>query len=107
MFEDIIQFISQLVDLINDFPDTTDTYWERLIIWIIITWLEMKTYMIEIAWGIAQQILTSMGLADHLQTAWGAIPHQHAQFLNYLRIPESINLVLTAYLTRFILGLLP
>lgn len=107
MWADILEFLSQITELINKLPENTDSYWERLILWIIITWLELKVVALDIAWGIAEQILSALGLGDHLQTAWAAVPSEIASVFNYLRIPESINLVMTAYLTRFILGLLP
>ena len=34
--DDIIQFVNQLVGLLNELPEKTDSYWERLVIWIII-----------------------------------------------------------------------
>lgn len=105
--DDIIQFVNQLVGLLNELPEKTDSYWERLVIWIIIAYLELKVYMLEIAYDFASQFIQSLGLSESIQQAWSTIPAPIASTFSYLRIPEAINMLFSAYLTRFLLGLLP
>jgi hypothetical protein len=107
MLSDIVDFFNQLIDLINAIPASFDSYWERIIIWFLIAWIEAKIYFLEIAWSVASGVLSSIGLSNHIQTAWSYLPPQAASFLAYLRVPEGINLIISSYLTRFILGLLP
>ncbi|HSX51504.1 MAG TPA: DUF2523 family protein [Cellvibrio sp.] len=107
MFTEIVDFINQIIDLINNFAVNLDAYWERLIVWIIVAYIELKISMVEFSWSIASGVISSVGISQHIQSAWAAIPANAAAFLGYLRIPEAINLIATSYLTRFILGLLP
>lgn len=105
--QDTIDFINQIVTLLNELPEKTDSYWERLIIWIIIAYLELKVYMIEIAYDFASQFIQSLGLSEAIQQAWATIPAPIASTFSYLRIPEAVNMLMSACLTRFLLGLLP
>jgi len=56
---------------------------------------------------IAQAIIANVGLSDILNAAWSSIDSQVVVVMNYCRVPDAINLILNAYLTRFILGLIP
>jgi hypothetical protein len=107
MLSDFIDFINQFIDLINDIPAKADSYWERIILWVIILWIELKIASIDFAWSLASGFLASVGISNHIQSAWSLLPSQAAAFLSYLRVPEAINLIITSYITRFILGLLP
>lgn len=107
MLNDFIDFINQFIDLINDIPAKADSYWERIILWVVIMWIEVKIAAVDFAWSLASGILSSVGISQHIQSAWSYLPSQAAAFLSYLRVPEGINLIITSYLTRFILGLLP
>jgi hypothetical protein len=107
MMTEFLDFINQFVDIFNELPNKADSYWERIILWVIILWIELKVVAIDLAWTLASGILSSAGISQHIQSAWSLIPSQAASFLSYLRVPEAINLIMTSYLTRFIMGLLP
>lgn len=105
--ETVIEFFNHFIEQINDLPNTTDTFWERIVIWLMISYLETKVMMIEIAYHFADLILSSLNISSLLSAGWSSIDSQILGVFTYLRIPEAINMILSAFVTRFILGLMP
>jgi hypothetical protein len=105
--ENIIEFLNYCIDSLSNFSDNSDTYWEGVIIWLTITFLEIKTAMIEIAYSIASSYIAAIGISDAMNAAWSSVGGDMMAVLSYLRIPESINMILSAFITRFVLGILP
>ncbi len=104
---DWLTFINDFVGFINDLPDKSDSYWERLIYWIIITYLEAKVYMITFAYEIAGGIVENLGISSVINSAFSALPNAFKSVISYLRIPEAVNMLISAYVTRFVLDLVP
>jgi hypothetical protein len=102
-----ITFANDIIDFINNLPNKSDSYWERIILWVLISYLEMKLYMLEIAYGFASALVQSIGLSSAISSAWGAVPLQFQSVFVYLRVPDAINMIMSAYVTRFVLGLMP
>ncbi|WP_331346816.1 DUF2523 family protein [Cellvibrio sp. UBA7661] len=107
MIPDVMELLNSFVELINELPAKSDSYWERIVLWIIISYIELKVVAIDFAWGFASSILSAVGVSQSIQQAWSFVSPDMASVLSYLRIPDAINLVMNAYITRFILGLLP
>lgn len=103
----LIEFMNGAIEFFNDLPDKSDAYWERIIIWLLIAYLEAKLYMLEIAYEIASSLISSVGISDAINSAWTNIPVTARAVLTYLKIPEGINIIISAAVTRFVLGLLP
>lgn len=105
--ETIIEFFNHILDVIRDLPDTSDTYWERVIGWGIVLYFEVKLAAIEFAYAVASTIMSALNLSQVINMGWSALDSQTLGVLTYLRIPESINMILSAFVTRFVLDLLP
>ncbi len=103
----LIEFMNGAIEFFNDLPDKSDAYWERIILWLLIAYLEAKLYMLEIAYEIASALISTLGISDAINSAWSNIPVTARAVLAYLKIPESINMIISAVLTRFIMGLMP
>jgi hypothetical protein len=91
----------------NNFADNSDSFWERIIIWLTIAYIEIKTSIIQFIFPIATSLITSMGLSDIVLSSWSAISPSTAGVLAYLYIPEGINTILSAFVTRFIMDMMP
>lgn len=105
--ETVIEFFNYILDAMHELPNTTDSYWERIVMWLMIVYFEIKLVAIEFSYGIASSILSALNLSDLISDGWSSINSDILGVLTYLRVPESINMILSAFLTRFILGLLP
>ncbi len=103
----LIGLLNDFIGFFNDLPDKSDSYWERIIVWLLIAYLEAKLYMLEIAYEIASALIETIGLSDAINAAWSNIPVNARAVLTYLKIPEGINMIISAFVTRFILGLMP
>jgi hypothetical protein len=103
----LIGFANDFIDFFNHLPEKSDSYWERIVIWLLITYLEAKTYMLEIAYEIASTLIQSVGLSEAINNSWQQVPSQFQSVFLYLKIPDALNMILSAFVTRFILGLMP
>ena len=105
--DSIIGFFNDVVNFLNGMPDASDSYWERIVMWVIITYLEAKLYMLEISYEIAGSIIQSIGLSAAINSAWSNVPGDVFSVLAYLKIPEAINMLISAFITRFVMDLMP
>jgi len=103
----MMEFLDYIYNSMTNFADNSDSFWERIIIWLSIAYIEIKTSTIKFIFPIATSIVSSMGLSDAIMTSWSSISPNTVSVFSYLRIPEAINTVLSAYVTRFIMGMLP
>lgn len=105
--ESMIEFFNYITDSMGNFADNSDSFWERVVIWLSIAYLEVKLTALEFAYGIAYTIIDAAGISDAILNSWQGIPSTTVAVFAYLRIPDAINLLMSASLTRFILDLLP
>lgn len=105
--ETMIEFFNYLIEQMRSIPDASDTFWERIVMWLIITYFELKIMVIEFSYGIAKTFIEGVGLSDAITSAWSGIDSQMLAVFTYLRIPEGINMLLSAFVTRFVMGILP
>lgn len=105
--ETIIDFFNTILDNLHDLPDNSDTYWERILSWLTILYFEIKLQILEIAWSIASTIISTLQLSETIEAGWSMIDSEVLAALTFLRIPESINMILSAFMTRFVMGLMP
>lgn len=103
----LIDFMNGAIEFFNDLPDKSDSYWERIIIWLLIAYLEAKLYMLEIAYEIASALISAVGISDAINAAWTNVPVTARAVLTYLKIPEAINMIISAVITRFVLSFMP
>lgn len=76
---------------------------QRLTVWYI----EAKIEAIQFAWGIAKGILNDLSISQRITDALTALPQDFRNVMNFLRVPEAITNLLTAYVTRFVLRFMP
>lgn len=113
--------MSYIVDIINainafsqDFVDFTShgiyalltqfTAW--FIKWYMVAMWNAKLAALTFSWGVAQELITSLNLSDLLDTAWGALESRTLSMLVFFRIPEAVNIILSAAVTKFVIRFL-
>lgn len=85
------------------------------IVWAYTQWIEFYTvaslkfqlHALELAWDIARTILYNLQISQKLQSFFSLLPSDVAVNVGALRIPEGIGLILTAYVTRYVLRFIP
>lgn len=105
--ESIIEFFNHILNELHNLPETSDNYWERIVQWLIIVYFEIKLSVLEFSYSIAMTFIDAAGLSESINSAWGSISPEVFGTLSYLRVPEALNMVLSAVVTRFIMDLLP
>ena len=105
--DDIIAFMNMIVDQINASRNTMDSFFDRAVLWLIVAYFKIKIEALTFAAGIATAIIANVGLSNAISSAWGSIDSQIVLVLNYCRVPDALNIILSAYVTRFILNLMP
>lgn len=78
-----------------------------LIEWLLLLKLQWMLWLLQFAWGIAQTLITNLGISEALRTAWNNLDSEVLSMLMFFRVPDAINLILGGFGTRFVLRFLP
>ncbi|ASP40350.1 hypothetical protein CHH28_17440 [Bacterioplanes sanyensis] len=83
-----------------------DTFFERVAAWLVLWWLEIKLWTIAFGYDIAKELIEQLGIVQQLESSIAALNNQTFRLLAYLNIFEGINIIMSSYATRMILGLM-
>ncbi|WP_417584874.1 DUF2523 family protein [Nitrincola sp.] len=73
----------------------------------VLGYFQFLYVMIPFAWGIAQSILNDLNLSSHLNSAFSSLGSDVLGYLTFFNIPEALNTVISAYVTKFVLKFIP
>lgn len=76
---------------------------ETAIIW----WIKTQIWGLTFAWEIAQGVLTSLNVSQHIAAGMSSLSSEVVAAINFFRVPEAINILLTAGVTRMVMSLIP
>lgn len=96
--------LTQLVD------GTMDLFYGMLIDilkFLVVASISFMSFLIVMSWDIARDILSNLALTETINNYYNSLDSNVLYFLNVFRIVESVNLVINAYVTRFVLSLIP
>lgn len=98
--------IFEILGELKDFFFATDgvSFWQRLQAWGIITWLKIQIMFIKYASGIALAIMDQLGISGLIAQAFSGVGGNIVQMFAALKVPDCVNLLVQAYITRFVLG---
>lgn len=74
---------------------------------IIIAFIGLTKIMTQFAWDTAKQILLDLKITEAINNAWGMLDSKILAVLNYLRLPDLLNMIFSAHVTRYVLGFIP
>ncbi len=108
----LLDLANGIVEFRQDVEDfrTTGIYefcvkwFAEFIKWSVIVWYKFKLQSITFAWDVAKEILTSLDLSSAINESFSALDFKVVQIITFLRIPEAINIILSAYTTRLVLS---
>lgn len=86
-----------------------------VIVWAYAQWIEyytlaslkFKLFALNLGWDVAKTFIIDMQLSQKLAAFFALLPSDVAVNVTALRIPEGIGLILTAYITRYVLRFIP
>jgi hypothetical protein len=104
-FVDIVNSIVDVRQQIDDFRSSGIyqffTHWfSEFLKWWVVAWYKGKLQAITFAWDVASEILSSLNLSAVVQSAFSQLDSNVVSIISFFRIPEAINLILSAYVTR-------
>lgn len=80
-----------------------DEFFKQLVAWLVVAKLQFMLWTLQFSWGVASTIIVNLNLGAYIQQAFASLDSQLLGYLNFFKIPESINLILQAYITRLTL----
>ncbi|ROR99919.1 uncharacterized protein DUF2523 [Sinobacterium caligoides] len=98
-FQTLIDFFT--VDVYTFFNEALVQLGSYVVIWMF----KAKMVAMVFAYEVAVAVLDNIGLSAMINSAWGGIDSKIMGIITAFRIPDAINVLLNAYVTRFILGM--
>lgn len=74
---------------------------------LTIGYLNFMLWALPFAWSVAKQIMIDLNLSELISQAWVSLDSQVLGLATLFRIPEAINLIVSAYFTKFVLRFIP
>lgn len=108
VFVDVVNAIVSVGQEISDFFTTglyeTLTQWTAWFIkWSVVAMFKAKLAALEFSWDVAQELLTSLNISAYLNNAWSSLESRTLSMLVFFRVPEAVNIVLGAGVTKFVM----
>lgn len=103
-----MEFITDWLDWFSDFftgDGDEPSIWEHAMAWITIWWFKIKIAALASFWGVAEAVIDQLNISGSLNSAWASIDSELMGYLTFFRIPEALNIILQARITRFILDM--
>jgi hypothetical protein len=70
--------------------------------WYTVMWWKAKLAALVFSWDVAQQLIANLNISGYLSNAYSHLNSQTMATLTFFRIPEAINLILSAAVTKFV-----
>lgn len=93
----VVWFIDYLYVGIYEFIEEV---MQELVAWLVIAKLQTMLFLMEFSWGVAKQIMINLNIGDYIQQGFSGLDPVLMGYLNFFRIPESLNLIVQAIATR-------
>ena len=72
-----------------------------------LAFLDFVLWAIPFAWGTAKNIMNDIGLSQLLTNAWSSLDSNVLGFLTAFRVPDCLNILISAFFTRYVLRFIP
>lgn len=90
----------------DDIYDFVTKIFAWAIEWYVVFLLQGKIFLAKFAWDIAKNIMANIGLSQAINIAWGYLDSQIIGYLTFFRLPEAINILFQALVTKFVLRII-
>lgn len=78
-----------------------------LIMKLAIWKFESTLWALQFSWSIGKSVVESLSLSSHIQAAFGSIDTKVLNNMTFFRIPEALNIILSALAARFVFRFIP
>lgn len=100
----IVDGITWIIDFIYiGIYEFIEEIMQELVAWLVIAKLQTMLFLMEFSWGVAKQIMINLNIGDYIQQGFSGLDPVLMGYLNFFRVPESLNLIVQAIATRLTL----
>jgi hypothetical protein len=108
MFDFIVNWFTFIAEWISTGIYTFFTSaFAALVEWLTLVMIKWTIYATGFAWDVAKVIIQDLQLSQRLDSAWAAVPGDISSALNFFRVPEAVNMLLSSVATRWVLRFIP
>lgn len=100
MMEFLNEIYTWITSGIYDFATETFAW---IIIKVMIFKIESQLFLMGYAWDVAKEILEQLNISQEIKSALSALPTQTVEHLNFFNIINGINLIINAFMTKFVM----
>lgn len=79
----------------------------QLLFQILVQFLRFFTFIISFSWDISKEILSNLGITQLIDLAWEQLDSRILGIMKHLKIPQAIDIILSARIARFLLSHIP
>ena len=107
VFVDVVNAVTSVGQTVSDFLTTgiytyTVKAFAFLVKWLTVAFWTIKLMVLNFSYDVAQELILSLNLSETLDFAWGALESRTLSMLTFFRVPEAVNMVLSASITKFV-----
>lgn len=99
----IADFFDQFWAWIDQLGVLFDSILVQVGAWYVIGATKAKVWFIGISWQIASQLMSQLNISSAIQTYWGQMDSEILAYVSWFKIPEALNMVLNAGITRYVM----
>lgn len=70
----------------------------------VVAVIKAKIWAVGFAWDVAKIVLANIGLSQYITQAWNHLDSQAVAYLTFFRVPDALNIIIQAYVTRLVLA---
>lgn len=105
--ETITQAFQWLIDFFNTgiylfFEDLL----KEAVAWLVISKIEFQIWSLGFSWDVAKTIMFNLNVSGYIQSAWSSLDGRTLGYLTFFRVPDALNLLIQAYITRITLAVM-
>lgn len=68
----------------------------------MVAWWKAKLTALTFSWSVAQELITSLNISEYINNAWSSLDSRLLSMFVLFRIPEALNIILSAAVTKFV-----
>lgn len=104
--EFITEFFSQMWGFVEQIPDLINQLMVKIGAWFVIAMTKAKIAFIGYSWAVAQELINQLSISSAIESAWSNVDSEVMGYLTWLKIPEALNMLFNAYVTRYVMDVL-
>lgn len=89
----------------DDIPTMLERFWAWLIVWLVKVKIYTQIELMKFSWNVAKVIIADLNIMSQITANMSLLPQDVRQAFVDMRLFDGINLILNAYVTKFVMRL--